>query len=420
MTKQVFVFDEYVSSQKNGIGSFLKEFCYCMKRLDAAVCMLAFNADVKELTVERDEQGNMTRMLFPLFPAGQFVHHAETVVRLLRLYIGDSAGNLFFVNHSPCEKLVEALKEGYPMSKVIFVVHDMGWTSGCLGDERRFRQLVAGADDEQADLQHIRDFYAKELKAFGCVDRVVCLSEDTRDLLRTVYALPSEKIFLIPNGLQAYDGDGGIRHFTREELKKELFVPVDERIILYVGRPTRQKGMYALLDAFHAVLKKNPDVRLVVIGSDNGNRIENLLAVSSSFAARVSFLGLISKRELEKWYAVADMGVIPSYYEQCPYVGIEMMMHGLPLVVSDGFGLRNMFQNGVNALAAPVGDREDSKVFAHHLAEAMDKLLHSEGLRTVLGKNARAAYCSRYDIKQMLMGYENLFSSLLKKGDETM
>ena len=52
MKRQVFVFDEYVSSQKNGIGSFLKEFCNCMKQLEAVVCMLVFNADVKELTIE--------------------------------------------------------------------------------------------------------------------------------------------------------------------------------------------------------------------------------------------------------------------------------------------------------------------------------------------------------------------------------
>lgn len=411
MKRQVFVFDEYVSSQKNGIGSFLKEFCNCMKQLDAAVCMLVFNADVKELTIERDGEGRMERMLFQFFPAGQFTHHAGIVVRLLRLYIVDSPDNLFFVNHSPCERLAEMLKSDFPLSKVVFIIHDLGWTSGCMGDERRFRQIIEAANDEQENARHIQDFYAREVKTYGFVDRVVCLSEDTRHLLQTVYALPSEKLFLIPNGLKECDGND-VQCATREELKRELFIPADEKIILYVGRPTVQKGMHALLGAFHTVLKKNPNVRLVIIGSDNGNRIENLLAISSGFATHVSFVGLINKKELEKWYAVADMGVISSYYEQCPYVGIEMMMHGLPIVASDGFGLRNMFRDGVNAVVASIGDREDSSEFSRNLAEAMDKLLHSDKLRKVLSKNAQNIYRSRYSERQMLMGYGELLSSL--------
>ena len=277
MKRQVFVFDECVSSQKNGIGSFLKEFCNCMKQLDAAVCMLVFNADVKELTIERDEEGRMKRMLFPFFPAGQFTHHAGIVVRLLSLYIVDSPDNLFFVNHSPCERLAEILKSDFPLSKVVFIIHDLGWTSGCMGDERRFRQIIEAANDEQEN-GHIRDLYAKEVKTYSFVDRVVCLSEDTRHLLQTVYALPSERVFLISNGLKECAGND-VQCATREELKRELFIPVDEKIILYVGRPTVQKGMHALLGAFHTVLKKNPNVRLVIIGSDNGNRIENLLAI---------------------------------------------------------------------------------------------------------------------------------------------
>lgn len=411
MKRQVFVFDEYVSSQKNGIGSFLTEFCNCMKQLDTAVCMLVFNANVKELTIEWDEEGRMERMLFPFFPAGQFIHHAGIVVRLLRLYIADSPDNLFFVNHSPCEKLAEVLKSDFPLSKLIFVIHDLGWTSGCMGNEQRFKRIIETAGDEQENAQHIRDFYAKEIKTYGFVDRVVCLSEDTRHLLQTVYSLPSEKIFLIPNGLKECDGND-VQRATREELKRELFIPADEKIILYVGRPTVQKGMHALLGAFHTGLKKTPNVRLVIIGSDNGNRIENLLAISSGFATHVSFVGLINKKELEKWYAVADMGVIPSYYEQCPYVGIEMMMHGLPIVASDGFGLRNMFRDGVNAVVAPIGNREDSSEFSRNLAEAMDKLLYSDKQRTVLSKNAQDIYRSRYSERQMLSGYGELLSLL--------
>lgn len=410
MRRTVYVFDEYISSQKNGIGSFLKEFHYCIKQLNADVCALIFNADIEEFTVRTGDTGKMEEMLFPRFPIGEFIHNMEIIIKFFRLYIRDSSDNIFFVNHLPCDKLVEILKRDYPLSKVIFTIHDLGWTSRCMGDVDKFKEMIKEVNDVEEEAKAIGDFYTKEMKTYELVNRVICLSRDTYNLLQTVYSLPTEKISLIPNGFGKKVSD--IQHYNREELKKELFIPVNEKIIIYVGRPTRQKGMHALLNAFHSVLKKDSNVRLVIIGSDNSNRMENLINISSSFAAHVSFLGLINKEELGKWYSVADIGVIPSYYEQCPYVGIEMMMHGLPVVASDGFGIRNMFQDGVNALIAPIGKREDAEEFSCNLAKAIDELLSSDELRRTLGGNAQETYRNCYSAKQMLKGYKDLLASL--------
>lgn len=406
MRKQVYVFDEYVSSQKNGIGSFLKEFHSCMEQLEVNMCVLTFNATVKEFSVQKDDTGKIERMLFPPFPTGAFIHHGEIIIKFLRLSIRDSCDNVFFVNHLPCEKLVEILKREYPLSRVVFTIHDLGWTSCYMGEVDKFKKMVEKARAGEEDAKVVLDFYEKEMKTFSLVNRIVCLSQDTYNLLRTVYLLPAKKIFLVPNGLEEREND--VRYGDREKMKKDLFIPANEKIILYVGRPTKQKGMYALLNAFHSVLKKDLNVRLVVIGSDNSNRIENLINISSRFATHVSFLGLINKEELKKWYSVADIGVIPSYYEQCPYAGIEMMMHGLPIVASDGFGIRNMFQEGVNALVAPIGNRESSEEFSDNLAKALEKLLSSEELRKTLGRKAREVYLHKYSINQMRKGYDNL------------
>ena len=404
------MFDEYISSQKNGIGYFLKEFHYCMRQLNVDVCALIFNANIEEFTVRPGTGGKIKEMLFPRFPIGEFIHNMEIIIKFFRLYIRDSSYNVFFVNHLPCEKLVEILKRDYPLSKVVFTIHDLGWTSRCMGDVDKFKEMIEEANDVKEETRDVLDFYAKEMRTYELVDRVVCLSRDTYDLLQTDYALSIGKISLIPNGFR--EKENNMQHYNREELKKELFIPVNEKIVLYVGRPTKQKGMYALLNAFHSVLKKKNNVRLVIIGSDNSNRIENLINISSSFATHVSYLGLIDKEELEKWYWIADIGVIPSYYEQCPYVGIEMMMHGLPVVASDGFGIRNMFQDEVNALIAPIGKREDSGEFSCNLAKAIDKLLSSEELRRILGRNAQEIYRNCYSTEQMKKGYEALLSSI--------
>lgn len=406
MKKQVYVFDEYISSQKNGIGSFLREFLYCMKRPDVDICTLTFNANVKEFAIQIEKDDGLKRMLFPAFSIGEFTNNAEIVIKFLRLYISDSLDNIFFINHSPCEKLVEILKRDFPLSKVVFTIHDLGWTSKCMGDVNEYKKIVEKRDDVAEEAKSVLDLYTKEIKTYELADRIVCLSEDTYNLLKITYLVNSAKMFLIPNGLR--ESEDKMLSYSKKKLRKDLFIPANEKIILYVGRPTKQKGMYALLNAFHAVLRKDLNVRLVVIGSDNSNRIENLINISSGFATHVSFLGLINKEELKKWYSVADIGVIPSYYEQCPYAGIEMMMHGLPIVASDGFGIRNMFQEGVNALVAPIGNRESLEEFSDNLAKALEKLLSSEKLRKTLGRNAREVYLHKYSINQMRKGYDNL------------
>ena len=408
--KQIYVFDEYVSSQKNGIGSFLKEFHYCMEQLNMNICILTFNANVEEFTIQMGENNKIEKLLFPPFPLGNFVGNADIIIKLFKLYIQDSLDNIFFVNHSPCESLIEILKRDYPLSKVVFTIHDLGWTSKCMGDVEKYKQIIEKKEETEEYAKYISSFYAKEVKMYQLADRVVCLSRDTYNLLQTVYQINPNKIFLIPNGVRK--DESNIQDYNKKSIKEELFIPYNEKIIVYAGRPTMLKGMHALLNAFHIVLKKDPLVRLVIIGSDNSHRIENLINISSSFATHVSFLGLINKEELAKWYSVADIGVIPSYYEQCPYVGIEMMKYGLPVVASDGYGIRNMFQDGINALIAPIGKREEPEEFSCNLARTISTMLSSEKLRTVLSGNARETYHNYYSLEQMQKGYESLLSSI--------
>ena len=163
MRKQVYVFDECISSQKNGIGSFLREFHYCMKQLNTDVCILAFNANIKEFAVQRGKYGEIERLLFPPFCVGEFTHNAEIIIKFLRLYIRDSSDNLFFVNHSPCEKLVEIMKRNYPLSRLVFTIHDLGWTSICMGDVDKYKLIIEKKKDIEKNIKSVLDFYGKHM-----------------------------------------------------------------------------------------------------------------------------------------------------------------------------------------------------------------------------------------------------------------
>lgn len=140
--------------------------------------------------------------------------------------------------------------------------------------------------------------------------------------------------------------------------------------------------------AFTEVLKSYPDTRLVLAGSAN-SEWSYFLASIKHISSKIITTGFISKKELKEWYRIVDIGIIPSYYEQCPYVAIEMMMYGLPIVVSDANGLRDMFTDKENAVVVPLGDRQNSKEFTGHIRDALMLLLESGTIEARIGEKSR-------------------------------
>lgn len=403
--KKIYILDEFISSQKNGIGTFLKQLIQCFKK-EWSVCIVSFNANIKEFTIRTDSQG-IEWMMFPEFYCGNFTQNGDVVCRFFDMYISDSEENLFIVNHSPCSNLLCELKRTLPLSRIMFVIHDLGWTAALWGDVVRYKWIIHNNMRESVQKKYasIIQRYEEEKRIFDIADKVVCLSEDTYCLIQKVYKIDLSKLALIPNGLKRVTC-----HINdKENLKQELMLPPNERVLLFVGRATPQKGIHILLKAFEEIINKYVDLRLVIVGSYN----EYLLKRNPKVATRVTFTGLLDKDWLHKWYRVADIGVIPSFYEQCPYNGIEMMMYGLPIVCTDGIGLRNMFQDGINAKVVSIGNRKNHKGVVNRLATSMSALLDSFSLCEHLSIQSKKVYQKEYNIETMRNKYRKLINEMI-------
>lgn len=407
MSKRIYILDEYVSSAKNGIGIYLQQFFHCMKSLDVDVCWIVFNSKYKEFCIK--QKGDYTKMYFPVFPGKNFADCSSVISRFFRLHITDTTDNVFFINHFPLNELMKMIKRFYPLSKLVYVIHDMAWSGVFLGNIKKLKRLkssILNPDEKRTD-DYLLSLLWKEKEMLDMADKVVCLSQDTADILTGVYALSKLKICLIPNGLKNKRKSFLPSH-RKEEIKKGFYLHKDEKILLFVGRVTQAKGYNELMSAFRLIIKTCPTVRLVVAGAIS----PLMLSLYSDLASHIIYTGHISGAQLEKWYQIADVGVIPSYTEQCGYVGIEMMMYRLPIVASDGFGMRNMFQDGMNALVASVGDYKSSQLYVSNLAETVIRLLASETLANELRINAGNIYTKRYTILCMKKRYKELIESL--------
>lgn len=407
MTKNVYIFDDSLGSSKNGIGTFLKELVSIMREMTLHIHLLSFNTKTEEFTI-REENG-VKRYLFPMINNDwNYLRYNDIINKFMRLYILDSPDNLFLLNHSPCEKLLESIKSSHPLSKRIFIIHDLTWTVPLNGRLEWLKPILTKKEKNKRE-ESIYLYFREEQRMYTLADRVVCLSESTFKILTDIYKVPSDKISVIPNGIRP----SKLKVWDTDKLRDQLFLPKREKILLYVGRATKQKGFFALIRAFEGALKRDRDLRLVVAGTLKEDALEYLSKKHPSIASRITVTGFIPRKELYKWYAVADIAIIPSLYEQCSYVGMEMMMHGLPIIASDAIGLRDMLRDGENALIAKIGNpKNDYREYVTNLTNCINRLLDSAELKKSISSSVTDTYKKQYHFCHMKKRYKRLIEEL--------
>jgi len=400
--KIVVVQSEDDHASDYGIGTFLNEYLDCLKQI-SFVKIFLMKLYTKRSEFEISERAGIVELCFPYLEGAllrQDTYFIE-VFTIARLYIKDDDDIIFSFQSPSHFQLIERINKFFPTSKIVFTIHYMHGISSLMGCVQAYNERLV---KKYSDTVSIHNDYKQ---IFDLSDMIVCLSNDTYKLLKQYFSIPVCKLVLIPNGLK--DSYKILSQKQKYILRNYLFVGKYEKIILFVGRVTKIKGITSLLTCFNLVVKKFPNCRLVIIGDIQNWRVINNREM---IGPEVLFAGWLSFYELRKWYQIADIGVVSSYYEESSCVGIEMMMHGLPVVASDGYSVTNMFHDGENALVAKIGDIRHPNEFEANLAEALLRLLRSDDLRESLGRKSRAYYLSHYRAEIMRERYHAFFKDL--------
>ena len=173
-------------------------------------------------------------------------------------------------------------------------------------------------------------------------------------------------------------------------------VPTGEPIVLYVGRDDSPlKGVRVLLDAFEDV---TVNARLVLVGhmSDETRR-------RAAAHPRMHVLGWVQGDDLPVLYASADVAVVPSYWENLPFVVMEAMASGVCVVASRTGGIPEQVEDGVSgrlvSLVAPDGGH--AAAAAAVLGAALQEVLASAPLRAELGAAARRRIVEHFNEERL-------------------
>jgi len=177
--------------------------------------------------------------------------------------------------------------------------------------------------------------------------------------------------------------------FDKEHLMKNrrnLKIPIDAYVVLYVGRPFKRKGFYDLLCAWKRLTSSKYKQVLLIAGCTTKD-----VELASDFSAKdVIAVGYV--KDLRPLYAASDVVTLPSYHEGLPYSLLEAAAAAKPLVGSNVPGIDSVILNNKNGLLVPV--KNPSK-----LADAFVLLRDNPDLRTRMGQTGRRLVEQHFDRK---------------------
>jgi glycosyltransferase involved in cell wall biosynthesis len=176
------------------------------------------------------------------------------------------------------------------------------------------------------------------------------------------------------------------------------------RVILFLSRIDRKKGLDLLIPAFRSVVARHPHAMLVIAGDGDRDLIETLQrqVLGCGIADSVLWAGFLSGTDKFEALADADVFVLPSYSENFGIAAVEAMAIGVPVILTDQAGIHREVAERRAGLITPAD--------AVLLADAINTMLSDDRLQCELGRNARLLAGSHFSpeavINRVIEAYE--------------
>ena len=240
------------------------------------------------------------------------------------------------------------------------------------------------------------------------LDAVVGVSDPVKEVLQKKFKINSGKIHTIKNGIE-------IEKYTNNKnkfLKDELNIDKDTTVIGIIANFRKIKNHIFLLKAFYALLKKNKNVKLLLIGkgfdgdSENSEKEVKKYIHKNKMDNNVLLLG--HRSDIPELLSIMDIFCLTSKKEGLPLSLLEAMAAGLPLVGTDVEGIRDVIYHGQNGFLIKPDD-------VVGLKEILEVLINNKPLMHKLSQNSKNTAKKFYSLDSCIRGYEDLFVSLMSK-----
>lgn len=173
--------------------------------------------------------------------------------------------------------------------------------------------------------------------------RIITASFYMMDQVKSYFGVPSDKIDVIPNGVETLPFDA-LDGLELSDFRKQWALP-SERIVYFVGRMQHEKGAHLIVEAAPRILAEVPQAKFVIAGT--GSMVEPLRSRTNELGlnGKVLVAGFVSDQARDELFKIADVAVFPSLYEPFGIVALQAMAAKCPVVVSAVGGLTEVVKN---------------------------------------------------------------------------
>lgn len=196
-----------------------------------------------------------------------------------------------------------------------------------------------------------------------------------------------------------------LSNIEKKELRKKYNIKENDKVLLFTGRLTKEKGILELLQAIQK--SEIDNIKLLVVGSFffdtnvKSNFLKELNSYKEKMNDKIIFTGFVNYDEIYKIYNIADIAVLPSVWDDpAPLTIIESLTCGLPIITTNSGGISEYANDG----SAVIIERSENIV--NDLANEIKKLLNDENLLKDMSKKA-------LDVSKDLI-LENYYENFIK------
>ncbi len=222
------------------------------------------------------------------------------------------------------------------------VIHAHDWltySAGIAAKHATGKPLIVhmhATEFDRSGENYNENVYNIEKQGMEAADRVITVSNLTRNIVINKYGIDPEKVVTVHNAVEPVDK-------KVLEIKKH----VKEKIVTFLGRITFQKGPEYFIEAAYKILQKDKNVRFVMAGT--GDLMEKMIkrVAKLKIAEHFHFTGFLKGDDVDRMFGMSDVYVMPSVSEPFGISPLEAMRSNVPVVISKQSGVAEVLQHAM-------------------------------------------------------------------------
>lgn len=229
---------------------------------------------------------------------------------------------------------------------------------------------------------------------------VIALTKDEQRQYQ-IMGVELDRIRIIPNGIDLSTS----KNVTKGNFRLKYGILKEEKIILYLGRIDKIKGLDLLLEAFSKLLPCLSDVKLVIAGPPNDYQTSLIHRAKELMIEKyVLFTGPLYNTDKFEAYYDADVYVLPSSYDAFPNTVLEALMYETPVIVTKGCSINHIINKNAGFVV---------EYNSNELKSALFKLLSDTNLRTSFADKGKKIINRHFELSDIINQFIKLYNSII-------